>query len=773
MNNDSTSDGNTVIVIYDKSCNVQFVEQLIQALNKLNFFVLTKHEIGASNIKQAAESIRSSEAKFAVSLVEGRNSFLLRMPANVYDNLGKTAGDGMEAIASVLEESQDISADQIVFSRALFKLSDDAESNNRPTLILPLSHATTGGEPVSASQLSDPNNRLSTRKDRKVVRISRSDWAPGQSTDLEASFSIVLKLFLNPKSESNVTSRLTKEDLCKTLTGIEEPCDLLKELADEVYQSLTDEIGLARHTLERFFDCLFSHTEFNPINPSQRSLFILHALASMNMARRLASLNLEGEKFNCLIVFVNEDKNTDSRLESSGSIKFLQLGEKVQFSTAYESKLRGIVELGISECMFFVVDWKTNNLLSVWGRPDHADIEAFFNSQTLKQDASNKTIKYGIHVRPDERVDFYNRSGKRDLIWDGFQWKTDEVRRLDEVLKSLSMDDDIRDTITRSVGNLLDGGYSSIFVFVNENDPWDTITNKSLRSDLLLPNYVKLPIPLSNLTPGQLANFLKLDGAHFLCNDRLLSICRNLTSPEEYWHTLNVQGFGAESLSNLQNIYDTDFYKKISIIDHGESNGEELIIKIDVKSQLEIVINHMKTVPNCGERNIIDVQILKSLGLFRATTQEIGSGNFAIQGKDGNLNCERVHGSHIFDGDENYCLLLHIHVPGTLQRFDNPINGLYTRIHTEHQQPSGFDVFVDLSAINEIQGWLSKGEWEHSSRVMDVLDQWLIHGRISGVGNSGTGTRAAQSASTKLKHSLVVKISASGKMFMFKHGQAV
>jgi hypothetical protein len=179
------------------------------------------------------------------------------------------------------------------------------------------------------------------------------------------------------------------------------------------------------------------------------------------------------------------------------------------------------------------------------------------------------------------------------------------------------------------------------------------------------------------------------------------------------------------------------------------------------EEELERFINYMKVAPN---ESPIDTFLLDSLGLYRTSTKLIGQRQISGQNV---LYCEERQFSADLSRDPDYRLLVKIPVPEKGNEVIPVTEGLY---HADAADGEGFDVFIDLKKIEDVRNGLSSSTWEYSPSILQVLDQWLLSGRITESGSLGTGTRAAKAASKALPESLVVKVSASGKLYLFMNG---
>jgi hypothetical protein len=746
MPNEFIDGANEIILVYNASLNnrdpSRYISPLKKALRKINYLVDLEIPLSDGNLPEFLDQVRNSKARHVISLVDDKDecSAILRMPNSFNEPEAIGAQDimGLEA----LEVLVDIKVD---FFGQLYGIFAGTQ---RFALILSL---------IEVAAHYEDDLDLSTAHDNYAVRLSRKDWLSTPNDDLENAFLNAIKLFLEPRTSSRrneIQNPIDTEDIQPTHIR-----EVVNRISIPLCAIVEDEIGISDETINVFTGFVSRCNLSGNGLPNEKILLARNAIAAMTMARRLSSLNLEGEKFNCWIISVDAYSGDVTRgLETLGFRRFLSLHENVIFSIDHESKVRDIVELGLSDSVFLLVDWRTNRIHSVWRKSN--DIGS------LIAVLPNDLFHYALHVRPDERVEFYGRSNTPNLVWDGFKWRPPATSTLLNLLNihkdQLEIDVGVAKKVADATDKLLDSGCSSIFVIIHPNDiaKINKVSDRSLRSNLLPPNGFFRPVVIDEVQPNQLANFLKLDGSHFFYKEKLLQICCNLKLLDGHWHSCVPTDEVRRGINDW--IFDQTFdFRRVGFTFSDAEDSLHVRISPRNEEELERFINYMKVAPN---ESPIDTFLLDSLGLYRTSTKLIGQRQISGQNV---LYCEERQFSADLSRDPDYRLLVKIPVPEKGNEVIPVTEGLY---HADAADGEGFDVFIDLKKIEDVRNGLSSSTWEYSPSILQVLDQWLLSGRITESGSLGTGTRAAKAASKALPESLVVKVSASGKLYLFMNG---
>lgn len=723
---------NNVILLYDKKM-LQSVDGLGRerlrilrnVLVQLGYPIVKEYAWDPTNVSKFTEGLLAVEARFVISLVDAGHDPILRHVD--FDHTMTSHG---------------ISDPILLFFRNLYRIGD-VDSPSRRVLILLMNPGDSTDRLVSTTVTTD-----------NFCRLAMNEWVTdfSSSESLELDFNVVIQLVFEPWRQQENTS-LTCGDILREL-GIEENVFVTK-FPQGISELLKDEIGLEKPVQEAFFSILtgFFSTSYRAVT---KLLIAINLLNSMRMARRLGSFTLEGEKFNCWVIMAGSTVDKTKTLESKGFALIFKFYDWISFDVHHEKAVRDVVELSLGDSVFLLVELSTNRIDSVWGG---SKSQASFND--LKSHIKGIAV-FGLHVREDERVELLDKEFVPKLIWDGFKWKQSEIVLLKKVLEgqehdNLKLSQNVIKVIIDSVDELLMGGYSSIFFIVHETDKcnWNKISDKSLRADLLPPRGSFAPKQIDQMNAIQLATVLKLDGAHLLdCNGKLYQVCRNLSFQPGAWNVWKPD-LADETTSPGKVV---DFPKQF--IDRDDSSWRVKLNPGD-SAVMRKFIDYMRG-PLSGRP--FDQKLLQHLNLVRASTdtftgaEKIAQGSFDLSAENDSFTCD-------FTKQSNFSLFVRVSYPQAIAAGLSH-RGLFASV--DHRF-----FYVDVLQIKDVQEYLDSSDSDIAPLLSQSLDHWFRTGCVSGSGSSGTGSRAALEASKVLSNSLVVKISASGKLLIFKGGKPI
>ena len=722
----------SVILVYDKQMSETTnalgknrLRTLRKVLGQLGYAIVNEFKWERSKAPGYIEKIAKVESRFVISLVDTSHDPILR----IVDFSGvpiPSIGVGDEAIDG--------------FFRKLYRVGD-TNAQKRRVLIL-----------LMGPGASSARSEFRTDTCDNIYRLASSQWITDQNKTLESDLKAAIQLVFDPWKQQEDTSYSCDEILDRL--GIE-ISKFTYDFSERIKELLNDEIGFERSVQEVFFSVLTRvlKSEYPDVT---KLLIAIHLLNAMRMARRLSSFTLEGEKFNCWVIMndlPNDKTRGVKRIESASIFRFY---DYIPFDIYHEKAVRDVVELSLGNSVCLLVDLKTNRIDSVLGRSSLQD-----NSNGLTEQIRGIT-SFGFHIRDDERVEVLDNQNISKLIWDGFKWKQSEVVSLDTVLKSgdsgFSLTEKSIGVISAAVDELLIGGYSSIFVIVHKLDKgkWRQVSDKSLRPDLLHPRGSFAPKHIDQMNASQLVTVLKLDGAHLLDEKgKLYQVCRNLSFQPGAWNVWTPDPLDEGSQSNLQNELLSSYVQK--------SQGSWLI---DLKpSSSELLGNFVDIMRKPLSNQSFERNLLRHLNLVRASTTGFENSRKIAQNNDFELSAEKRGSAFNFQNDTNFSLFVKVSYPeASVTGLDCP--GLFVSNDARF-------FYVDVSKIKEVQENLDSSQSDIAPLLSQSLDHWFRTGCVSGSGSSGTGSRAALEASKVLSNSLVVKISASGKLLIFKGGKPI
>lgn len=655
--------------------------------------------------------------------------------------------------------------------------------------------------------------------EEKFVRLPRNSWVSEylpENNDLEESYLQILQFVMDPHRRSN-TAQLESFELLNELLQIKERKTNNRAnpggpewrdscFKQSVEKSLADELGFESDTRKAFKELLSDFGKNGWATEIDFFVIVYNLLRGMTMARRLSSWSLEGEKFNCRIVMIKKADEYEGVLGNSAN-KVFSANSNIIFNLSCEKQVREFAELGIGDSLCLVVEMSTNRIISVTSR----DSSPFHNEKS----------HIVIHVRPDERVDVFNSDGKVALNWDGFRWKPNPISVLIKSLIDHITDEQTRTTIVQATSKLLNGGYSSIFMIVDQKDiaNCEVVSDKSLRSGLLPPYGLFATIDVKKIGSDSLFCLLKLDGAHFIdTQGKLFRICGNLKAKSDAWHDFSVTSIVPQTFrDDMRTIstaceesftaYQTSLLSQPQVepqvlgqqLRQFESNRNKLdgiltelknflcepapsevfdLITVDkdftvafsspLISNIAGVVNSLRTHPVGNQSVSTNVPsavvgwmigddgnkqfkklILDSLGLKKLDKGGIQILALTIDIKDGDTD---------FRGGS-----------GTLNAPDESNSFWFSEKPGKHR----LTIAIAINDILNVQKSIIESKWIYAHAVSQVISQWLRTGSISEMENSGTGTRAALAASKAMPNSLVVKVSASGKLMVYKNGKSL
>lgn len=614
-----------------------------------------------------------------------------------------------------------------------------------------------------------PNAKPWTTSDGKATHVLSAQWKL-RADRPTLNFATVFQIVFDPYRKRNTVQSNT-ETLAKTLLFKDEPTDgsstttvdvseydelslLFKETVEKY---LIDELGIDQECQTEFLKLLTSVAKGRPILTGLSGwTFAFNVIRAMTMARRLASWSLEGEKFNCWIKLVDASDEVEGMFANAH--RLFSSNSNIHFDISNEKEVREIAEMAIGDSVFLHVDWNTNRIQSVYSH------KTVYSNNPMVNTCRKEKSYIAIHVRSDERVEIFNKEGMSVLIWDGFRWKPNPVRDLEDALtkfyfedkksgKEIDKDETQRNNnliriLTDTGARLLDGGYSSIFILVHDKDrdKDGPVWGDTLRSDLLPPKGLFKPLNIAKIGDSALFTILKLDGAHFIdSSGRLFKICGNLANRNSAWHDCSLTSKEKDSCSLEEGATHDIIDESSKRIGEIKRKADSLLIinDVEIKGFIPPLIKYLLS----GSCPCADL-LIRSLELRKDTPP----------------------------GESKDTLYLDIEVKDSLyvqppENFNWAPREVFCQIRWKGSRIyKQFYVTVDVAKIEEALDLLKKSRWEYAPATMQVLSQWMRSGNLSGRGNSGTGTRAALATSAKMPESLVVKVSASGKIMVYKGG---
>ncbi len=737
-----------VVICYDDKVNHKHVESLRKALLKLRYgLVLDCNITNTDEFVSMKDSLKTAPAWLWINLFEAEsNSSLWQTPAERerLEMPGRSLPIGGTQPPSFPYENSSVS--------------------------------TLDGSYELALGLSETShNTLDSQGDGNFLRLIRNDWVNinlCKDDDLENSFLQILQFTMDSYRRIN-PEKMESSNLLNSYIAIESKRKLdghspggsgwlLQCFKRSVEKSLADELGFESDTLDAFNKLLIRIRENTSFDTRvDFFVFVYNLIRSMTMARRLSSWNLEGEKFNCWILMI---KTVDdySKVLNNDMKRVFSASENILFNISFEKQVRELAELGIGDSVFLVVEWSTNRIISVTShKPENVN-------STIRANFNPNNSHVVVHIRPDERVDVLDSAGNVVLNWDGFRWKPNPIAILSNALEPINeLDGNVKDTIVNATTKLLNGGYSSIFMIVDSNDvsKCDAVSDKSLRSGLLPPQGLFATIDIKDIGSESLFSLLKLDGAHFIGkNGKILRICGNLKARSDAWHEFSFDSI----LSAEERLkYDAGFKGNQVAIGKALEKLKVLLCKgaprmvrycITVDKNYRVSLSspvHDDLLPKLAEWLIDDSNnkkfkdlMLQSLGLKKVVKDGRTIVVLSIEIKDTEENFKSNSGTDSAPDQDEF---------------------FWFEATAKHRLTTQ----VSLEKILSIQNKIVSSDWKYAHAVSQVISQWLRTGSISQMENSGTGTRAALAASKEMPNSLVVKVSASGKLMVYKNGNSL
>jgi hypothetical protein len=596
---------------------------------------------------------------------------------------------------------------------------------------------------------------------RNIRSFTEAEWRSPGNLEFESDFLVMLQLAFGPSRQANeidpsdlvnkIWSGLTS-GLSGTVASLLEP---------SLKNAIIDEIGTnssAHDMLWTLASSVFENNNEYFTSGGKKCLSIYNLLKAMTMARRLCSYTLEGENFNLWIELNRNTTNTWKNSQITNSDLLFEFGNNVFFCISDEKSVREIAELAIGDGIKLVVDWTTNKITSV---------------RWFDRSPTNNSSLF-LHVRSDERVDVLDHELNKHLEWDGFQWKGNQIQKLKNQLEEDGIcDTEFRAKICEAAKMLLEGGYSSIILILAEEDmtSFGKVTDKPLRSQLLPPSGWFNSFKFADLKAEQVVSVLKLDGAHIISNDGVLfSICRNLIAKQGHWHNTHLtHAFGAiqlESCSITNGILVLDISETGSLTISSTSssnNSEEFFSHLRdffVDEKVELEIRRLSMASLAVVRGVVGTLTIDFLSTRGLSYNDLHNHPFHHEENPMECNFQLVKPS----------FFVTIRIGATNQVNNCPsVDGCY--FHYCHKEKV-LKCFVDILKIGSVRDGLKgvKNGFKYCDTIDQSLAEWVRCGNTTGAGNSGTGTRAAREASKTLPNSLVIKISASGAIKIFKDG---
>jgi hypothetical protein len=717
------------------------LSKLRSVLNQLGYSIVKEFKWTLENAQGCLDEAYKVDAQFVITLVGevyGEYSEFLRMAdfESSFDYVRFLSSQNAEKTERNICKS---------FFRALYR-QEPLNTKDRCVLILVL-------------KTGDPNTEQDFRTEIKdnIFKLGKDQWKSNSDhldgTDfkvVESDFKAVVQLVFDRWQQQIMASSAQESTLCSLKIGHEVFGNAFLEDIEEL---LGDEVGFEPIVRKRFFLTLLPFCDRN-IPDAMKLLVALHLLNAMKMARRLSSFTLEGEKFSFWVIMDESPEKNKQLLEIRGFTLIFLFNDDTRFDIAREKDVRDIVELCLGDSVFLLVDLRTNRIVSVWGRPSS------FKSLHEMKDSFKDIAVFGLHVRDDERVEVLDGHFNVSLIWDGFKWKQSDSSTLEVLLEDMGLSG--KRIVVDAVDELLNGGYSSIFLIVHEDDKckWNKVSDKSLRSDLLPPRGSLASLKVDTMNASQLAAILRLDGAHLLDREgRLYQVCRNLSFQPEAWNVWTPVSTDRSTDPSKVKL-DKKLSKFVKVIKGDVSWFIDL--KVDKKGGLDDFVNHMRAPL---DSRVFERNLLLHLHLIRATTTTAFECEKIAQGKYDLYTC---HESWSFANDDNFSLFVKVSYPRANREglnFDCIPDGLFV------DDQKAF--YVNVLKIPEVRQVLDSSSAENAPLLSQSLDHWFRTGCVSGSGSSGTGSRAALAASKVLSKSLVVKISASGKLLVFRGGRQI
>lgn len=343
--------------------------------------------------------------------------------------------------------------------------------------------------------------------------------------------------------------------------------------------------------------------------------------------------------------------------------------------------------------------------------------------------------------------------------------------------KDESLSKENRDKICDAARALLEGGYSSIFIVLDDRDRdnIDRVTDKPLRSQLLSPSGRFNGVDLADLEIDQIVSVLKLDGAHFIDKKGMLfRICRNLIAQPGCWHETHLPAIGP-----------------IATLDYRPKDAPATI-RVSETGSVEIAKNNNsendtklpRFISDFFNDQSVDLEsrsiVMASLGLVRGIVlspqDNAPSDPLVIFNKRPKQRfCyerERLRSSTLPSSAGFFVTIM---IRDTIKVSDpmkgeSPVEGFYL----DQDSKGLLTCFVDILKIDSVRENLRDCvTFPYRDTIDQSLAEWIRCGSTTGAGNSGTGTRAARDASKSLPNSLVIKVSASGAIKIFENGMDV
>jgi hypothetical protein len=721
-----------IIVAYHKQTlrhemvgHIKHLEKAIRDLSYPEPLLLDFSENFSEIQSKAKECLNGNSTDFAVILYS-REAPTYLSPTDSYD-----------ALKAQIEQQPDTRRHQGVKKYSLLKelnIFDFEEGHGTSLLIL-------GCDP----QASEGHTNTPWSK-KRITFIPYNHWFK-RIDKPSLNFSCALQLAFDPyryrngvSSQRDLMTELLFEKNTTTTTAGTACYENLDPLKESLNKHLIDEVGLDEECRTAFLRLLKSVADSRPFLAGLIGWsFTFNVIRAMTMARRLSSWSLEGEKFNCWIKLVDASDVVEGMF--SNAHRLFGSCSNIHFDISHEKEVREIAEMAIGDSVFLHVDWNTNRIQSVYSH------KTVYSDNPMKDTCPKDKSYIAIHVRSDERVEIFDKDGRNVLIWDGFRWRPNPVHDLEKQLSEFQFSNTcdklkLQSTLKDTGARLLDGGYSSIFILVHADDrkEYDPIWGETLRSDLLPPKGLFKPLDITKIGDSALFTLLKLDGAHFISSEgRLFKICGSLTSPSDAWHECLLS---QKELDGCQINRD----KEVQLGIHGSVKCHDNSLLIYSKGEFNQFAKELKKFilgDGATDGSWWQSALMRSLGLLHHESKLF----LDIRVKDSLL--VQPTANHNFAPNEPYCKVV--------QDGDR----LYKR----------FRVLVDIEYIEKTKEILKDSCWEYAPATLQLISQWSRSGHLSVMGNSGTGTRAAIATSKKMPNSLVVKVSASGKIIVFKNGK--
>ncbi|MCA9063600.1 MAG: hypothetical protein KDA96_11090 [Planctomycetaceae bacterium] len=239
------------------------------------------------------------------------------------------------------------------------------------------------------------------------------------------------------------------------------------------------------------------------------------AIGVTRLCRRMSTWTLEGDPFECTVVLVGQDKEEVLKASGERFRSLIELDSPCPFNFDFEDEVRQYAEMSQGLPLMMIVSAITGRLQHIATSllPNHSGL----SHRYFKQLAGERAIVF--RIRPPGKVDIFDRSALV-LGFDGFQWRETPFAELEmralQHFKRKDIQQTCTDRLIESTQRLLDNSQSSIFILVSEADRKTALdlTGESLRPSVMWPTQTWIKI--SEVDPAVLASTLHLDGAHLI-----------------------------------------------------------------------------------------------------------------------------------------------------------------------------------------------------------------------------------------------------------------